>query len=277
MLVGLAGLVGVACGPGKADREVDGWPMARAALLDGESCYGEKAAYCITDPEFVDAAIQSSLDAHFEGTMPKLERDVEQLIRSARVRYYAAMREPERIAQITELVAAYYADPVVDATSTEDLVNVDLGALPGEIVVRGRVDTIVLADSPLIESFWWSGAEAGRVLAKYANEHFDKDVIRVDVLIPKESGSTKRLVYRYFRGRNRVAFGKLGDDSIYVTPEIQGGLETMAAGKLDLGQGARKLCSRPRSGSTPGWCPWQDAYGDARKKAEREAARNKGS
>jgi len=269
----LAALALVACGASKPDVDVDGWKLARAALVDGDSCYADKAAYCITDQAFVDAAIQSTLDFRFDGEMPKKKKDVEQVIRSARVRYYDAMREPEQLAKITELVASYYAAPEVDASDPE-LVNVDLGALPGELAIRGRVDTIVLADSPLIESFWWSGAEAGRVLAKYANAHFDKDVVRVELLIPKES--SKRLVYRYFRGRNRVVFGEYGETSVYVTPEVPGGLEAMAAGKLDLGPGVRNMCSKPRSGTSSQWCPWQDPYGEAQREAERAAARASG-
>ncbi|KIG11612.1 hypothetical protein DB30_03110 [Enhygromyxa salina] len=264
-------MLAAACGPAKPDVEVDGWALARAAMLDGESCYADQPAYCIADPAFVDAAIQAALDGRFSGTMPKLGREVDKLIRSARVHYRDASRTPESLTRIEALVQAHYDAPSVDASSDPKLVNVDLGALPGRLALRGRTDTIALAESPLIESFWWQGAEAGRTLAKYAIAHPDKAVVRIQLQIPKGSSSDKTLVYRYFRAQNRVAFGELLDDSVYLTGEISGGLEAMAAGRLSLGKEARKLCSRPRSidDGPREWCPWQDEYGEAAKRARK--------
>lgn len=264
------GLALLGCGPGKAPQEVDGWALARAALVDGESCYADRPAYCLSDPAFVDAAIQEALDARFDGTMPKLDREVDKVITSARVRYQSASREPEQLAAIAELVAAHYDAPQIDRSDPE-LVNVDLGALPGELAIRGRTPRIVLADSPLIESFWWSGAEAGRVLARYAAAHPDRDIVRVELLIPKAIGSSKHLAYRYFRKVGRVAFGEVGKSSIYLGPETS--LEAMAAGELDLSKDTREFCSKPRTGPSRGWCPWRDDYAQAKAKAAREAKR----
>ena len=144
--------------------------------------------------------------------MPKLSRDVEQVIRSARIGYQDASETPESLAKIEGLVAAYYADPKLDLSDPK-LVNVDLGALPGRLVVQGRVDEIVLRDSDLIEEFRWSSAEAGRVIGKYALAYPEAEIIRVELIIPKGSG-THPMVYRYFRERNRVAFSELLDKSI---------------------------------------------------------------
>lgn len=267
-LASLAVLAFVACGPAKPDVEVDGWALARAALVDGDSCYAERADYCLHDPAFVDAAIQAALDGRFEGTMPKLEREVEKVIRSARGHYAAVAREPAQLEQIAALVQAHYDNPDVD-TSDPELVNVDLGALPGELAVRGRTPTLVLADSPLIEAFWWSGTEAGRVLGKYAAAHPDKAIVRAELLIPKGSGSSKHLVYRYFREQRRVAFGEIGSTSVYLSPEID--VEAMAAGKLELGEDAREFCSKPKSEPSSSWCPWRDAYAEAKLGAKRAA------
>lgn len=268
----LAMLAALACGPGKPDVPVDGWALARAALLDGESCYAERPEYCLDDPAFVDAAIQDVLDSRYEGQMPPNSKQVDKLIRSARVAYDEASQTPESLAKIEARVAAYYAEPTVDASDAK-LVNVDLGALPGTLAVQGRVDDIVLTGSPLIEDFWWQGAEAGRVLARYAKAHPDKDIVRVQLQLPTGSSSKKTLVYRYFRKHKRVAFGELLSTSLFVTEAIEGGLETMAAGRLDLGKDARSHCSRPKSGSSSGWCPWQDPYGEAARDARREAER----
>jgi hypothetical protein len=264
MVVGLA-----ACGPRKPDVEVDGWALARAAMVDGESCYADRPEYCIADPAFVDAAIQAALDGRHAGTMPKLSRDVQTVIRSARIKYSNASQTPESLAQIEALVQAHYDAPTVDASSDPKLVNVDLGALPGTLALRGRVSTIALAESPLIELFWWQGAEAGRTLATYANAHPDKAVVRIQLQIPKGSGSSKTLVYRYFRAQNQVAFGELLDRSVYLTGEISGGLEAMAAGRLSLTSDDHKLCSRPKTESDGEWCPWRDEYGEAAKRARK--------
>lgn len=263
----------LACGPGAPDTPVDGWTEARAALVDGESCYAQLADYCLKDQALIDAAIQAALDARFDGVMPGGARDVEDVIRSARGRYKTASREPAQLEQIAALVQARYDAPVVDASDPE-LVNVDLGALPGTLAVRGRSPTIVLSDSPLIEAFWWRADEAGRVLARYAREHPEKPVVRAELRIPKGTGSDKHLAYRYFREHNRVAFGEVGEDSVYVTAEIPGGIEAMAAGALELGHGARSLCSRPRSGPSSSWCPWRDRYAEAQREAARARRRD---
>ena len=261
----------LACGPAKAPATVDdGWAMARAALLDGESCYADRAAYCLSDPAFVDAAIQGALEARFDGVMPKLDRDVEAAIRSARLRYADASREPAQLIEIAKLVQAHYDDPDVD-TSDAELVNVDLGALPGELTVEGRTPTIVLSQSPLIEDFAWRASEAGRVLAKYAAAHPDKAIIRAELLIPGGAGSGKHLAYRYFRDQQRVAFGEVGETSVHLSPKVS--VEDMAAGKLDLSREAREFCSKPKSGPSSSWCPWRDAYAEAKTKARREAER----
>ena len=265
----VAALALLACSPREA-REVDGWALARAALVDGESCYADRPDFCISDPAFVDAAIQGALDARHGGTMPKLDRDVEAVIRSARVHYEDASREPEQLLAIAKLVEARYAAPVIDADSDPELVNVDLGALPGELTLSGRTSTIVLKESALTEDFWWSSAEAGRVLARYAEAHPDKAVVRVEVLIPK--AASKHLVYRYFREKNRVAFGEIGEHHVYLGPETS--LIDMVAGKLDLSNEARRLCSRPKDElENGGWCPWKDPYAEAQAEAKRKAER----
>ena len=253
----------VACGPAKPPQEVDGWALARAALVDGESCYAERPAYCIQDPAFVDAALQAALDRRFDGQMPKFDKQVEQVIRSARINYENASQEPEGLAQITELVAANYAAPPVD-TSVEGIVNVELGALPGELAVYGRVPTIVLSKSPLIEDFWWQGAEARRVLAKYAEAHPQAEVVRVEVDIPKGTGSDKHLIYRYFRETERVAFGQREASSLYLGAPTS--LADMRAGKLALGKDARESCSKPKSGPSSSWCPYQDRFLEAERR-----------
>ena len=114
-------------------------------------------------------------------------------------------------------------------------------------------------------------AEAGRVLAKYASAHPDKKIVRAELLIPGATGSTKHLAYRYFRDQGRVAFGEVGETSLYLGPETS--LEAMAAGDLDLSDDAREFCSKPRSGPSSTWCPWRDAYAEAKTEARRAAER----
>lgn len=269
-------LLALACGPPPPDVEVDGWALARAALVDGESCYDDRPDYCIREPAFVDAAIQGALDGRFGGVMPKMGREVEAVIRSARVGYQRASQEDARLREIEGLVAARYAAPVID-TSDPELVNVDLGALPGKLAVR-RFD-IVLTDSPMVEDFWWASAEAGRVLAEHADAHPEKAIVRVELRMPTGSSSEKTLVYRYFRDEGAVAFGELLEGSIYVSPPLEGGPRALAEGRQRLSVRDARFCSRSRAqGEAEGdgeveWCPWSDPYGEAAREAARAARR----
>ena len=272
--VGLVVALVCGCEP-SPDVEVDGWALARAALVDGDSCYADRPEYCIVEPEFVDAAITKALaDRRWNGEMPKMSRQVDQVVRSARIDYQEASKTPEGLAKIEARVAEYYANPKVDADSDPALVNIDLGALPGRLTTQGRVDEIVLRDSPLIEEFRWKSSEAGRVLGEAALAHPSKPVVRVQLLIPK-GASTRPLVYRYFRDQNRVVFGELLERTLYLSKPVEGGPEALAAGQLSLHRNELELCSRSKAldEDSGRWCPLQDAYGERAREVAREAAR----
>jgi hypothetical protein len=269
LLTATALLPTLACSP-STDVEVDGWAVIRAALVDGKSCYAERPEYCITEPELVDAAIERALAARWEGEMPKMGREVDQVLRSARVHYKEASMAPENLAKIEALVRDYYAAPKIDALTDLDVVNIDLGALPGTLGTQGRLSEIVLLESDLIAEYRWEPSEAGRVLGRYAREYPHKDVIRAEFVIPK-GASTRPMVYRYFRAENRIVFGELLERTLYVSDPIEGGPAAMVTGKLDLTRDHVKLCSGWQNPDEDHrWCPIEDEYGSRVRKTAQD-------
>ncbi|MEX1365903.1 MAG: hypothetical protein AB1Z98_22435 [Nannocystaceae bacterium] len=251
----------------RADEPVDGWAMARAALVDGKSCYAEAAVLCVTDEAFIDSAIEEALERRWKGTMPTTRRDVEQVIRSARGHYKTSLRSPVGRKAIEERVREVYEQPVVDTDTVPGIVSVDLGAVPGE-VVEGLRKTIRLRDSDLIDGFDWAAAEAGRQLAKYATKYPDAQEIRIEVRAPM--GVSRHYLYRYLVEDDIVVHEDIGRDvsseSQYVSKPIPGGIETMRSGTLTLGDDDGERCYPPRGAEGARSCQVPDRYAQQHKK-----------
>ena len=260
----------VACdgGPSKRDEPVEGWPLAKAALLDGSNCYGKTPLLCLDDPAYIDASIQEVLDEKHGGTMPSIRGDVDAVIRSARSKYRARLQTEEGLKAQAARVREVYDNPTADTQTVPGTASYDLGALPGPLRDSRRNGPVVLASSDLMDGFEWSAAEAGRRLAQYAKASPDAAVIRLEVRAPR--ASKRHWVYRYIRKTNVIIHGDAGDDSVYVSNPIPGGLETMAAGKLTLGKADGKTCYAGRR-SFDNDCPYRDPVYDKQRKARREA------
>ncbi len=256
----------VGCGPPSPPKKVDGELMVRESLLDGSACFLGEPDFCIEDPEFLDSAIEHAVDARFDGEMPELERDVERLIRSARVAYKENLRSPAGLAKLEEKVAARYADPDVDDRLVDGIVNADLGAVPGRLAVRGRGDHIRLAESDLLERGELRGDEVGRRLAALAKAHPKAEVIRLEVEVP-QGVRDQSWVYRYHRDLNQVVMHRVYEKNVRIIDVPEGGVDAMAAGKLVIDSKTRRHCGT-RSGAD---CPNDDRYGDAARKAQRDA------
>jgi len=254
-------------GSAKRDEPVeDPRVVVTAALLDGSNCYGETPLLCIEDDAFVDSAIEAALQTRWKGEMPKTRSEVEQVIRSARSKYRVSMKAPVGLKTLERLVEERYENPAVDTETVQGIVSVDLGALPGELRASARGPAVVLARTDHLDGFAWKPAEAGRQLAKFADQYPDADEIRVEVRYP--AASPRHFVYRYLRRSNQVVHEELEvgrTDSQYVSNPIEGGLKTLREGKLQLGEDQGKTCYRGRGGGTSRDCRIPDRYREAKK------------
>ncbi len=262
-------------GQRKPDEPVeDGWAMARSALLDGSSCYGETPLLCLDDQDFVDGAIEAALEHRWKGEMPKTRKDVERVISSARTKYKASLQSAPGLKKLERLAQERYDNPAVDLETVPGVAALDLGALPGELRSNRRGAAVVLSDTEWVETFDWKPSEAGKQLAKYADKYPDAEEIRLEVRYP--SSSARHYVYRYVRKSNVVVHAELeigrGSPSQYVSNPVEGGLDTLRSGALNLGKAAGKVCYPARHpGDTD--CRILDRYGAAQKKAKDEARR----
>ncbi len=258
-------------GQSKRDEPVeDGQAIVRAALLDGSNCYGETPVLCIEDETFIASSIEAALETRWKGEMPKTRGEVEQVIRSARGKYRDSMQAPHGLEMLERLVEERYANPVVDTETVPGIVSIDMGALPGELRSNRRGAPVVLSKTDLIDGFDWRPDEAGRQLAKYADVHPDAEEVRIEVRYP--SSAARHFVYRYLRKSNQVVHEELEvgrGDTQYVSNPIEGGLDTMRAGKLELGEAQGKNCYAGRRHNSND-CRIPDAYRSAKKAARDE-------
>lgn len=248
--------------------------MARSALLDGTSCYGETPLLCLDDEDFVDGAIEGALEHRWKGEMPKTRKDVEGVIRSARTKYKASLQSAPGLKKLERLAQERYDNPSVDLETVPGVAALDLGALPGELRSNRRGAAVVLSDTPWTERFDWKASEAGKQLAKYADKYPEAEEIRLEVRAP--SSSARHYVYQYVRKLNVVAHTELevgrGSPSQYVSKPIEGGLDTLRSGALSLGKEDGQVCYPARHAGDSD-CRIPDTYGAAQKKAKDEARR----
>jgi hypothetical protein len=243
--------------------------MVRAALLDGSNCYGETPVLCIDDDAFIESSIEAALETRWKGEMPKTRGEVEQVISSAGRKYRESMQSPLGLEMLERLVQERYDNPVIDIETVPGVVSVDMGALPGELRSNRRGAPVVLTKTDLLDGFDWKPSEAGRKLAKYADAHPDAEEVRVEVRYP--SSAARHFVYRYLRKTNRVVHEELEvgrGNTQYVSNPVEGGLDTMRAGKLELGDAQGKTCYAGRR-SNSNDCRVADTYREAKKAAEK--------
>lgn len=265
----LGGLLAAAVGcRSTPDHQVDGWAVARAALLDGRDCYAGEPAYCIDDPAVVDAAIKEAVTARAGGSMPSSSRKVDAVVKTARTKYRERSRTDAGLRAIEARVAAAYAAPRVDLTSDPATVAVDLGAPPGTLAIRGRGRDIQLATSAHVANGQWVEREAGRILHEYARRHPERDVVRASVVLAQGSGLPRVLVYRYLRRQDRVVFGEEGASSLRVLSLAKGAPE-LAAGAFSWASARHCTSGHPE---LPSDCPTADPVARKRREASRRAS-----
>ncbi len=246
--------------------------MVRSALLDGSNCYAETPLLCIEDDAFVSAAIEAALESRWNGEMPKMRKDVEDVIRSARSKYRKSMQSPVGLETLEDIVQKRYDEPAVDTETVPGIVSADLGALPGELRSNTRGASVVLSKTDFLDGFDWKPDEAGRQLAKVADAHPEAKEIRIEVRYP--STAARHFVYRYLRKPNIVVHEELEvgrGKSQYVSNPIEGGLVTLREGKLRLGKDDGKNCYAARHHTSED-CRLTDTY---RETKEKEAKENK--
>ena len=184
-----AGLAGCLRKPNPEDT-VDGWSMARAALVKGDQCFALRADYCISDPEFVDAAIRPRLVDLYGGEMPARKVHVEAIVRAAINEYRRALMKPENVARVEELVKERYSNPKVALEPDE--VNVDMGVVPGHIEPAPATLGLRMTASDYVDNGAWTEVEARKALIAYASKYPTAPRIRVAVTIARATGLGKR-------------------------------------------------------------------------------------
>lgn len=224
------------CGPVPANDPVDGWALTRGALTSGKECFAGKPEYCITDPEFVDAAIRPRLDDLYGGEMPMKRLKVEGTIRTVARNYRRALIRPENVARVEELVKERYANPKI--TTTESEIALDMGVTPGHIEPSPATLGLRMTESSLASDGVWAEAEARRVLSETAASHPDRSSVRVTVVIPAKRGLST-LVYRYSKHDRRVVVTD-GEGATLSSRRFDGdpaSLATLALKREDLSEG----------------------------------------
>ncbi len=179
----------------------DGWSEVRAELLNGKHCFAEDPAYCITEPSYVDVAIKRRLDDLYGGEMPLRRAHVEATKRAAAIAYKKLQLAPAGLALIEATIEERYLEPVVKLS--EQSVQVDFGVVPGKLSGHGGSLEITMDSSELAPGGEWLESEAQRALARYAQKHPDKPLVRVTVKVPTSTGLGS-YAYHYQRPQRRL-------------------------------------------------------------------------
>ncbi len=181
--------------------QVDGWPLARQALVNGDYCYAGRAEYCLDDPAFVDAALRPRLEELYGGKMPPRRAHVDAIIRAGAIEYRKTSLKGDNIARIEELVKERYLNPTL--STTEDVVSADMGVLPGKLEPVQATLSLRLVESEYLEKSAWSRAEIVRTMTGYVERYADKKVVRVAVTLPWNNGLGV-MSYRWLRDERRL-------------------------------------------------------------------------
>ncbi len=203
-MVGLVGALAVGAGCSRRpppEERVDGWPLARAALVSGEHCFAGRAAYCIADPAFLDAAIRPHLDDLYGGEMPERRSLVEATIRAAALRYRKAQLEPANVARVEALVRARYDASTI--VREGEGATVELGVVPGPLVPQPRTSSLRIEPGPLAPNGDLARDELVRHLLAARAAHPEARVLRVVATLPSGHALVTR-TYRWIAPESRL-------------------------------------------------------------------------
>ncbi|MFO0548288.1 MAG: hypothetical protein U0271_07880 [Polyangiaceae bacterium] len=179
----------------------DGWAVARASLTDGHVCFAGRAEYCITDPDFVDAAIKPRLEKLYGGEMPLRRAHVEAVILAAEIEYRKQTMRASSIEKIEALVVERYANPKI--TVNGDLTSIDMGLVPGALEARRTTNTLAYAGSGFVDSGEWTASEISRTLGQYVAAYPQAAIVRIAVTVP-QGDQLSTYSYRYLKKEGRL-------------------------------------------------------------------------
>lgn len=186
----------------RPEDRVDGWALARTTLTNGSSCFAGRPEYCLTDPEFVDAAVRPRLDGLYGGEMPPRKIHVEAVVRAAELEYKKRSTSPDNVRRIEELVRERYHNPKLSVVGDE--VVIDMGVVPGPLEVVQSTHGLRMRRSAEVEAGGYRPAELSRVIALAAAHDRTRSRVRVEVLLPMDRGELTPFTYRYDRSDHRI-------------------------------------------------------------------------
>lgn len=207
--------------------------LARAALLRGDACYQDRAAYCITDPAFVDPILARVIERSFDGKVPTTEEEAEAVARRARGTFSNQQLDtPEARGRVEAAIRAYWDAPTI--TRDRGLVRADLGVPPGALERTGRAGWGVVKSPLIVDGELDGKVAASRLIALRASAP-DAVTFALDVDLPASSGGFVRCEIRYQSNRDRVIVRR--DDrsnQAWYTPKLGGDLSAYASGAASL-------------------------------------------
>jgi len=202
-----------------------------AAIASSGCGFAGRREYCMTDVDMIDAIVQRLIDRHFAGHVPPERERRAELVAYAHTDAIGVMRSATGLRWLEARMRERFERPVVAAQSGRTVV--DVGFVPGTLVVGPR-SRIVVASSSHLERGQWRSAEAAKLLASYATELPHVPVIDVIALVA--DGHDTRWTYRFERATGRVlVFNDTMPTGAYVTEgRVDAALTDFVAGRRSL-------------------------------------------
>lgn len=217
----------------------DGWAVARRALVDGRMCFAGRPEYCVTDPDFVDAAIRPRLDALYGGQMPPRKVHVEAVIRAAELEYKRNLTLPANVARIEELVRERYFNPRIELRDGE--ATIDVGVVPGKLEAIPATRALRMRQSDEVEAGGYRPAELSRLIALGLAQEPKPSRVSISVELPL-GRELIRFTYRYDVSQRRIVV--FGGGEAMSSPR----LESEAPPPVPFSEYRRCLPEDPRTG-----------------------------
>lgn len=217
--------------------------LVRTALLSsGEACYRGRAAYCITDPAFVDPILSEVITRSFGGKVPTTADEAEAVARRARGTFANhQMQSPEARQQVEAAIYRYWDHPTV--TRDRGLVRADLGVAPGSLERTGRAGYNV-ASSPLVVDGELAGDTAAGRLITLRQQVPDAATWVLDVEIPVTAGGFVKEEIRYQSNRDRIIIRRADrSNQAWYTPKLGGDLSPYSSGARSLATRDLETCT----------------------------------
>ncbi len=202
-----------------------------AAIANSGCGFAGRGEYCMTEVDMIDAIVQRLIDRHFAGHVPPERERRAELVAYAHTDAIGVMRSATGLRWLEARMRERFERPVVAAQSGRTVV--DVGFVPGTLVVGPR-SRIVVASSSHLERGQWRSAEAAKLLASYATELPHVPVIDVIALVA--DGHDTRWTYRFERATGRVlVFNDTMPTGAYVTEgRVDAALTDFVAGRRSL-------------------------------------------